>query len=291
MSGDRCFVFGHNNEISASDVFAFGNGLTTNPNDYAPHIIIGNGNVPSESTNKYVITVGISTSSENKRNIFTLDWDGNIVCRSVTQATAALLSDDTEESTPTYSAQSENVVEFGGVTYTFTVAETGEYTGVTTSTGKSMKANIPAGLGNTQTHNKLLTLSAHLSDGTVLAASGVCPQAPEIGRPLFITITLPDGNDVRMYRGSTVDSFSLLCQVRVYSGKSVSDLRTLKLELGGIATPLCPPDPAVELAKCQRYYQIRSTGDIPAVDLRPSMATIKDIKLREDGNYEYIAEL
>lgn len=65
----------------------------------------------------------------------------------------------------------------------------------------------------------------------------------------------------------------------------------VKLELGSIATPFVPPDPATELAKCQRYYQIRSTGDIAAVDLRPSMATIKDIKLREDGNYEYIAEL
>lgn len=166
VNGDRCFVFGHNNEISASDVFAFGNGLTTNPNDYAPQIIIGSGNVPSESTNKYVITVGTSTSSENKRNIFTLDWDGNIVCRSVTQtaaaATAALLSDDTDDTT-TYSAQSDNVVELGGVTYTFTAAETGEYTAVTTSTGKSMKANIPAGLGNVQTHNAAFMALAMMS--------------------------------------------------------------------------------------------------------------------------------
>ena len=102
--------------------------------------------------------------------------------------------------------------------------------------------------------NKLLTLSAHLSDGTVLAASGVCPQAPESGRPLFITIPLPDGNDVRMYRGSTADSFSLLCQLRVYSGKSTGNLRALKLELGSIATQFCPPDPATELTKCQRYF-------------------------------------
>ena len=68
-------------------------------------------------------------------------------------------------------------------------------------------------------------------------------------------------------------------------------LKWAKLELGGIATPFTPPDTATELAKCQRYYQIRSTGDIAPVDLRPSMATIKDIKQRKDGNYEYIAEL
>lgn len=64
-----------------------------------------------------------------------------------------------------------------------------------------------------------------------------------------------------------------------------------KLELGSIATPFTPPDPATELAKCQRYYQIHSTGDIAAVDLRPTMATITDIKQRSDGNYEYIAKL
>ena len=68
-------------------------------------------------------------------------------------------------------------------------------------------------------------------------------------------------------------------------------LKWAKLELGGIATPFTPPDTATELAKCQRYYQIRTTNDIDPIDLCPSMATIKDIKQRSDGNYEYIAEL
>lgn len=27
-----------------------------------------------------------------------------------------------------------------------------------------------------------------------------------------------------------------------------------KLEIGSVATPFCPPDPAIELAKCQRYF-------------------------------------
>lgn len=72
---------------------------------------------------------------------------------------------------------------------------------------------------------------------------------------------------------------------------AIVDIYGAKLELGSIATPIIPADPATELAKCQRYYQIHSTGDIAAVDLRPSMATIKDIKQRSDGNYEYIAEL
>ncbi len=65
----------------------------------------------------------------------------------------------------------------------------------------------------------------------------------------------------------------------------------VKAEIGAAATQFLPPNPAEEFAKCQRYYQIRSTNSIDPVDLRPSMATITDIKQREDGNYEYIAEL
>lgn len=64
-----------------------------------------------------------------------------------------------------------------------------------------------------------------------------------------------------------------------------------KLELGSYATPIAFLDYADELARCQRYYQVRSTGDMDPVDLRPSMAEITDIKQREDGAYEYVAEL
>ena len=63
-----------------------------------------------------------------------------------------------------------------------------------------------------------------------------------------------------------------------------------KLEGGSLATPFVPPDPATELAKCQRYYQVRTTNDIDPLDLRPSMRTITDIKAVE-GGYAYVAEL
>lgn len=67
-------------------------------------------------------------------------------------------------------------------------------------------------------------------------------------------------------------------------------LYSAKLEIGSAATPFIPPDPAVELMKCQRYYQVRSTNDIDPLDLRPSMRTITDIKAVE-GGYAYVAEL
>lgn len=64
-----------------------------------------------------------------------------------------------------------------------------------------------------------------------------------------------------------------------------------KVEVGEVATPFVPRLAAEELTLCQRFYQIHSTNSIAAVDLRPSMATIKDIALREDGNYGYTADV
>ena len=141
--------------------------------------------------------------------------------------------------------------------------------------------------------NKPLALSVYLSDGTALFATGICPEAGEgSSRTMFIRVPLPDGNDVRVYRGVTTDRISLICQLRLADGTTVDNVDALKLEMGDVATVFSRPDSTLELLKCQRYYQIRSTGDISPVDLRPSMGTITDVKERSDGsNYEYIAEL
>ena len=72
---------------------------------------------------------------------------------------------------------------------------------------------------------------------------------------------------------------------------AIADIYGAKLEFGKIATPIIPADPATELAKCQRYYQIRSTGDIPAVDLRPSMRATPTVTQLSDGNFEYSSDL
>jgi hypothetical protein len=72
---------------------------------------------------------------------------------------------------------------------------------------------------------------------------------------------------------------------------TVTNIEYVKLEVGSIATPFVPSSPAIELAKCQRYFQIRSAGDIPAVDLRPSMRITPTVTQLSDGNYAYSAEL
>ena len=88
------------------------------------------------------------------------------------------------------------------------------------------------------------------------------------------------------------DTVSLCAQYTINGGASTSDVLGLawaKVEQGAAATAYCPPDQTTELTRCQRYYQLRSTGDIDPADLRPTMATITDIKERSDGLYEYIA--
>lgn len=80
--------------------------------------------------------------------------------------------------------------------------------------------------------------------------------------------------------------------IQVYNtSASNAVISSVKLEIGTAPTVHIPTIISEELAKCQRYYQVHTTGDIDPVDLRPSMAEITDIVQREDGNYGYIAEL
>lgn len=122
-----------------------------------------------------------------------------------------------------------------------------------------------------------LALSAKIN-GEIKSVTGVCGGE-------FVEIT-NDTNDWRL-RFIVINSETI---VEIIASEETT-VKWVKLELGSVATPFTPPDPATELAKCQRYYQLHTTGDIGPVDLRPSMATITDIREREDGKYEYIAEL
>lgn len=91
-----------------------------------------------------------------------------------------------------------------------------------------------------------------------------------------------------------LDAVKLRISVNFSAGAGTEDyceLSWVKLETGILATEFSTPDPAIELARCQRYYQIRTIGDIPAEDLRPVMRANPTIRQRGDGTYEYDAEL
>lgn len=94
---------------------------------------------------------------------------------------------------------------------------------------------------------------------------------------------------VDLPEGEYISAVSIGFNKGTEAGNSLK-LAWAKLEGGSLATPFVPPDYAAELAKCQRYYQVRTTNDIDPLDLRPSMRTITDIKAVE-GGYAYVAEL
>lgn len=94
---------------------------------------------------------------------------------------------------------------------------------------------------------------------------------------------------VDLPEGEYISAVSVGINKNTVVGDSVKLVWT-KLESGSLATSFVPPDPATELAKCQRYYQVRTTNDIDPLDMRPSMRTITDIK-QVTGGYAYVAEL
>ena len=94
---------------------------------------------------------------------------------------------------------------------------------------------------------------------------------------------------VDLPEGEYISAVSVGFNKGTEAGNSLK-LAWAKLEGGSLATPFVPPDYAAELAKCQRFYQVRTTNDIDPLDLRPSMRTITDIKAVE-GGYAYVAEL
>ena len=96
-----------------------------------------------------------------------------------------------------------------------------------------------------------------------------------------VSVDLPDGE--------YISAVSIGFNKGTEAGNSLK-LAWAKLEGGSLATPFVPPDYAAELAKCQRFYQVRTTNDINPLDLRPSMRTITDIK-QVTGGYAYVAEL
>ena len=108
----------------------------------------------------------------------------------------------------------------------------------------------------------------------------------------YYTLVLREGVNkvsVDLPEGEYISAVSIGFNKGTEAGNSLK-LAWIKLENGSMATMFVAPDRAAELAKCQRFYQIRTTNDINPLDLRPSMRTITDIKAVE-GGYAYVAEL
>ena len=97
-----------------------------------------------------------------------------------------------------------------------------------------------------------------------------------------VTVDLPDSE--------YISAVSIGFNKGTEAGNSLK-LAWIKLENGSLATMFVAPDRAAELAKCQRFYQIRTTNDIDPLDLRPSMRATPSEITAVEGGYAYVAEL
>lgn len=106
-------------------------------------------------------------------------------------------------------------------------------------------------------------------------------------------LSITDGNGTIVGKVRTSNSDGMYAVEFMVNSSCEIQIEWVKLEVGSIATPFVSPDPATELMKCQRYYQIRSGNNIPAVDMRPNMRDGVNPTITEltDGNYSYSAEL
>lgn len=140
--------------------------------------------------------------------------------------------------------------------------------------------------GYAQIAGKPLSVSVRAGGTTYSATANVPAEKPTAAFTELAGVEIADGVSFVCNYSSADDM--IFAYFGLAEGASVAP-EWVKLEVGA-ATPYVPPHPADALARCQRYYQIRSTNDIDPLDLRPSMGNITDIKAVE-GGYAYVAEL
>ena len=135
---------------------------------------------------------------------------------------------------------------------------------------------------------KTITLSACV-DGTVHKVSGIATtDMTTWSKQLKVYF---DGRGGYLLFGSHQASPPIFFVIIESAEEKTYNVQWVKLELGGIATPFTPTDPATELAKCQRYYQIHSTNTISTVDLSPSMRITPTVTRLGSVRYAYSAEV
>lgn len=129
---------------------------------------------------------------------------------------------------------------------------------------------------------KVLTVALYLYDGTNVAASGTVPDEPGWNS---ICYSGDESNFVRLARSGDILEVSAkltdVIHIALYEGEYTAE--TLP--------EYQPKGYGAELAECQRYYQIRSTNNVLATDLRPTMRLNSPTITSVTDGYAYSADL
>lgn len=96
---------------------------------------------------------------------------------------------------------------------------------------------------------KQITFSASIN-GSILSLTATCTNATaQIGDTVFT-----DDQSAYLRIWAVLDTY-IQFEIYLNAGASIT-VDWVKVEIGGVATPFCPPNPATELAKCQRYLWV-----------------------------------
>ena len=102
---------------------------------------------------------------------------------------------------------------------------------------------------------KQITYSASIN-GSVLSLTTTCTNATAQSGNIVFT------DDKSAYlRIWVVLNTYVQFEIYLSAGKSIT-VDWAKVEMGGVATPFCPPNPATELEKCQRYLTVYRGGSV-----------------------------
>ena len=102
-----------------------------------------------------------------------------------------------------------------------------------------------------------ITLSAGVG-GTTYSASGKVPETKPANDIQIVSLTTADA-DVGIYLNYSPTRDMFYAYAYVPAGKSAV-LNWVKAEIGSVTTQFVPPNPATELAKCQRYLTVLPSG-------------------------------
>lgn len=135
----------------------------------------------------------------------------------------------------------------------------------------------------TPTPGEAVTVAYEDMNGNVYVASGTMPESGYLN--LFSNTEV----GVRLYGADGPARLAFMVPV----GEQIS-IRWIALYEGEYTKETLPKyrpkDFSAELIECMRYYQIRSTGDVAAVDLRPTMRAVPAIT-KVAGGYGYSADM
>ncbi len=102
-----------------------------------------------------------------------------------------------------------------------------------------------------QLYGRTATISLIMANGEIATQTTQFPDSWPLTQFHSQSVIASDKTEACLYSdGGDAAPFSLVLSL----GQNVA-VRAIKLELGAIATPFVPPDPATELLKCQRYYE------------------------------------